>query len=245
MRRLLVQAVEEELRSRRPRSAAGASETTAYTALLAGQLATSGAVTHSVGFRMPGGGVLVTLDVQVPVRAGRARERDGEDAADDDDRDDWEATRRAVRGQEPTSEAGEPLRQRRALALVDSAGMARWGRWTLDADAMDDARDALLSTLARHGARIEGLGREGVTVAVRFSARGAFGAESFYWPLVLDGQRDDKVGNDWATWYLQHGQVDVSEQRLVARLSAADLADFAERAPGVEEIARRVALERH
>jgi hypothetical protein len=104
---------------------------------------------------------------------------------------------------------------------------------------MDDARDALLRTLARHGARIAGLGREGVTVAVRFSARGAFGAESLYWPLVLESPRDEKAENEWASWYLQHGQAAVPDQRLVARLSAADLADLAARAAAPEEIARR------
>lgn len=116
-------------------------------------------VQHARGFHAPGLGVLYSIDLTVPAVASSAP---AQEAAAPDGSDAWEAARRELQG--------GPVDPRLTFTYVRGAQSAQLPVPVVDPAAVDAAIDAVLATLAEHGARVRGLAAsETFTVALHLS----------------------------------------------------------------------------
>ena len=144
-------------------------------------------VENSRIFHLPGAGVFFSLDAALPMIAKTTATKD-EPAGDAPRDDEWEKYRREVRGGGDASLPGGTyvLRSREAIEME------------IDPTAVDKLIDSALQALARHTARIEGLGtQETITLAVKISG-GYGGLTGHFWGanLLEDGYRFDTAIED-------------------------------------------------
>ncbi|MEE8466887.1 MAG: hypothetical protein V3T22_00430, partial [Planctomycetota bacterium] len=184
--------------------------------------------THSRGFRVPGTGVIYTMDVQVPARAvaGVQVEEPEEGVDEAFGADEWEAAARDVRGDTAKGSA-EVLLAARVTANRRSLGFqASTAIWELDPDALDQVIEAVLGTLARHGTRIGDLrDDESITVALQVTAR----ASSHPWRSSFAvGEDEDQlaVRNYWLSAAANQARAAL-ERTVVMQLSRKILGELA------------------
>ena len=232
MRRILVQEVAGELRGQEadvlPLLFDSGADASFLGTSLGLSLVSSEPVSQSRGFYLPGSGVILTLEVTAPVRPV---EPGSDEAAPGDDP--WTRMERQVRGQEaPTSNPG-----RRPGTFMSAVREVNTKRWVIDAEVVDRIEDVLLDTLARHGARIEGLDPgETVTVAVRVSPGAARR------PVIL-GEGGDIDANELG-WLATHSVERAPLVHLVVQMRRQDMLE-----PGDErdaaEAGRRALIHRY
>lgn len=202
---------------------------------LQGQLAQGSptVVTHSRGFRVPGTGVIYTMDVQVPARAvaGVPVEEPEEGVDEAFGADEWEAAARDVRGDTAKGSA-EVLLAARVTASRRIIGFpASTATWELDPDALDQVIEAVLGTLARHGTRIGNLrDDESITVALQVTASSSsYPWRTSLWPTsVAVGEDEDQwaVGNYWLSAAANQARAAL-ERTVVMQLSRKILGELA------------------
>ncbi len=205
-------------------------------------------VGHSRVFHLPGAGLFFALDVEVPVIAKEApAEPQKEESTGKDD--EWERMKRQVRGG-PSSDA----------STVPSGRLRLFHRWSdeaqprdveLDKDAIRKLEDAVLKTLARHAARVEGLSpQDSITVALQLSGdngqflwSGRFPGTVTIRPEVAadDGEEDEP--QELATTYALNYARQAPEQHLVIRIALADLAGVD--GGGLERLRQRARINRY
>ena len=234
LRRVLIDALDKALApdDRRERQQVLFDQHNGPDAVVARLWAGGQSVQHARAFHMPGAGLFFALDVSLPI-VQKPREPAGSDQPESDE---WERARRELRG----SSESNPLALRRFYASGESVG-------ELDPAAIERTTDTVLRTLARHLARIEGLGgNETVTVALRLSGRDRswlhewttdepFGTKR----LEPDGEGEEPKRAEsmaFSALVLATGN-EVREQSLVLQISVADL----QRASATPEDLRRVA----
>jgi len=117
-------------------------------------------VGHSQGFHMPGLGAVFSLEVTLPVvEVEPPREKDLDDQQSYDA---WREMEQEVRGGKPTTTGYSSL----LFAVRD----ANEKHYAIDEKAIEVVRDAVITTVARHGKRIEALARdETIVVALRIT----------------------------------------------------------------------------
>ncbi|HEX6885293.1 MAG TPA: hypothetical protein VF530_18105 [Planctomycetota bacterium] len=197
-------------------------------------------VQHARAFHLPGAGLFFALDVSLPV-VKKAAEAPTSDQPQDDE---WERARRELRGSGP----GYRLR---ALPMAEKVV------GEIDPQAIEQATDLVLRTLARHVNRIEGLGaQESVTVALRLSGRDRswlhewshddpHTIEPGAFELEPDGARGEGARAQtraFSAYVLATGQ-EVRDQNLVLQVALADLARAASATP--EELRRAARINRY
>jgi len=229
LRRILVKDLTAALAEQRTSAAPAAEEQTAReradvigyslgTTVVAADSSGTSPVTHSRGFHLPGHGVFLSLDVQVPIREAvdaPPGEVDGGDA--DEELDEWEETRREIQGRAPawTRTPASALAGVRAGYLISDVRQLAARRFELDPAAVAAIERSVLGTLERHGARVRGLaGAEAFTVALHLGPCG-----DAQWPVTVLA-RDQVAWQDWVGRYTAH---QASAQRVVVRVGRGDL----------------------
>jgi len=229
LRRILAQTIEEALPQSDPAQEDGRFSffDSSHEGLVTQLWGSERRVSRSRGFHLPGSGVLFTLDVEVPVVTSEPPAQPEKKTTSEHD-DDWDKVKREVRsGQEPgaTSWAGVYTGRARQPEHVE-----------LDPKAIDRIVEALLKTLARHAARIEGLTpQDSIIVALQLSG----GGEAAVWTtseprlapgkgLLDDGEPEDDTDAGHAVRVYGNvlnliGRQQPPEQHLVLRVSLADL----------------------
>lgn len=183
-------------------------------------------IEHSRAFHLPEVGLFFSLDAGMPVVA---RAQESEAPSDRPSDDEWERTRREVRGDQPSG-----------AVLFRRANEAEARPAEIDPAAVERLIDLVLETLARHTGRIEGLGsRETVTIGLRLHGKRGnwlhdFGQDGFT-SLYLEGSGADErpesvereappVKHAEAYAYLLGPGQEAREQSLVIRIALSDLA---------------------
>ena len=197
-------------------------------------------VERSRGFHVPRTGVVYAIDVSVPVErvaAGETEPESPQEAA----RDEWEAMEEAVRRGDDEG-AGGALEIVTSIVSGTNVTIDVPQALRLDEGAITDCIDAVLATLAEHGARVEGLGpAESITVCLHVQGRvtpGELWVNPVTSDLDADGTLDLLVHNvtdGYRTWGAGSAGELVLEQRIVLQLDRSALLELATRkAPGAD-----------
>jgi hypothetical protein len=205
-------------------------------------------VDHSNGFHVPGTGAVLTVEMHVPVETVAVRE-EGEDAAGPEEQeDDWKAMEQAVRsgqdvepeGEEGTGEWAVTVQEWQRRSPGAAAAVVR-----LDEKAVEKAVTAVLSTLAKHGARLEGLGDgESVTVCLDLEGGDGWPGASYFRPTAVD----PSIGLGYPEaygWYLQNAGRQTPHQRITIQIGRAGLRDLASTGGGAEQARERARVHRY
>lgn len=118
-------------------------------------------VDHSRGFHLPEVGLFFSIDASLPVVTKESSDEEKGAKEEEPKNDEWERTRREVRGDSAEGVTRFHLQLPRPSAETQ-----------IDPKAIERTIDIVLSTLARHAGRVEGLSPgETVTVALRLNGR--------------------------------------------------------------------------
>lgn len=200
-------------------------------------LGSSGSVSHSRGFKAPRVGVLFSLDVQVAAKeVEKKAEEEGEQRPDDE----WERIKREVATGKPERPGADPMTA--GGTLLDTFRRAQTRAWTLDSTAIDSVVDAVLATLAHHGARIRDLDAdETITVALHLYAQQ--GVSVPYQIALGDGEpAPEKAG--WTRLLSTYGSAYAPPQRVVIQVRAGDLSTSAN-GGGLDRLKRTAMIYRY
>ncbi len=235
LRRLLVQALEPE------RSGTLFDPDTGALSLM-GLTASQSVVTYyagsqragrSRGFRVPGNGVFYSFDLELPVALEQeAASREGSTAAQDDD---WERTRREVRG--GTSEDTRAVYQIYFDAALRAGSQGRWG---IDPKAREEAVDAVLRILAKHGSRLRGIA-PGETIVVALFIEGSSGASP---RLTRTGRAQEQTAKDGTSALTNLLAQQAPPEHLVIQVPF-DALRGSTNGAGLEELRRRASIDRY
>lgn len=186
-------------------------------------------IEHSRAFHLPEVGLFFALDASLPMVA-RDKPEPAAGKSETPSGDEWDRIRREVRGN--AASEGQPLRRFR-FALPSSS------QAQIDPKAIEQTIDLVLQTVARHAGRIEGLAPgETITVALRLSGRSHtllqdFGGDEPGGLKVLgedDVEAPEGAAGMFTAYFLSAG-LEAPEQRLVIRVSLADLGPQAAASP--------------
>ena len=215
LRRLLIQAVDQtspeddgvEVRSSWPNTLSTSAARQAFNYSFFTNKA--GRVAHSVGyargFHMPGLGAVYHMDVTLPVvEVEPPRESESEEDYADDV---WRQMEREVQGGDQSNTAYSSL----LFAVRD----ANQKHYAIDEDAIEEVRDAVIATVARHGRRIEVLRQdEDIVVSLRITPGHA--------PMVYTSTNDDEEEGN-VSWLTGYAALSAEPVNVVIRLPRVDL----------------------
>jgi hypothetical protein len=197
-------------------------------------------VAASNGFHVPGTGAFFTMDISVPLKpvpaAGQTPATKGQGATDE-----WADMKREVQGGGAKSSSVVGLYVPQIASNPAYVKFSGSVGFALDEDAIERAVERVLETLAKYGARIEGLETgESITVCLHVTGSGA-GSE--HWPLITGstdsaGQIDlFRVGQPF--YNLEPQTASGPERRVVIQLGKLPLEQLAARGANASEAKAR------
>ncbi len=193
-------------------------------------LAVGQRVSHSRGFHLPGAGIFYSFDLELPLTLTAGPSSAGERGGIEND---WERMRREVR----SGTSGD-----RTLQLGFGQAQEE-GRWEIDRDAREQAIDAVLKTLAKHGRRLGELDPgDSITVALHIEGSGSIPGTLY---SVLDeNEEDDTVAQAQNLFWGSVAARQAAPERVVIQVPF-DALRAGEDGGGFEEVKRRAVVHRY
>lgn len=231
LRRVLIETLDKAFEEKRPSESVRLERGLRVDGLVTTLWADGQTVQHARAFHLPDVGLFLALDLSLPV----VKKEQAEPGSDQPENDEWERARREVRG----SLAPNGMRLR--MLKVGGEGLGE-----IDPKAIDQVTDVVLGALARHVARIEGLGsNETVTVALRLSGKDRSWLHEWSEdePHTLrlradeEGEAEQAQSMAFSAFVMATGH-EVREQNLVLQIRLADLTAPDRATPELRRVAR-------